>query len=163
MLSHDRNIQIGRAVTDLIRSEVVSSHIVKVTQEANVILLTEPLKLAASIAIPLELFGSHLPSELKSCRLSVLRGGTEYHIEKHPNAIQYVLSVEGKGTIRVKTDDSWKVSNLSSGPSVGLLERWHIVPADTWHQPIPGENDWTVIAFHTTSAAELKDEYGYSE
>ncbi len=163
MMSRDRNIEIGRAVTDLVRDDAVKLRFVEVAEEAKAILAADPSKLAASIVLPQELFGSHLPSELKSCRLSVMRGGTAYHVERHPNATQYVLSVAGKGTIRVKSDDGWVVSSLSSGPSIPLLERWHMVPTNTWHQPTPGENHWTVVAFHTAPAEELKDEYGYNE
>jgi hypothetical protein len=163
MLSLDRNIQIGRAVADLISTEVVRARFVEAAREANAILSAEASKLAASVVLPLELFGPSLPSELKSCRLSVMRGGTAYHIERHPNATQYVLSIDGKGSISVKSADEWVVSSLSSDPNASLLERWHTVPANTWHQPTPSDNDWTVVAFHTALAGELKDDYGYNE
>jgi hypothetical protein len=163
MLSIDRNIQIGRAVADLARMDVVKKRFIDAEQEAKAILLADASRLAASIVLPLELFGASLPSELKSCRLSVMRGGTAYHIERHPNATQYVLSIDGEGSIRVKSADEWVVSTLSSDPSAALLERWHTVPADTWHHPIPADRDWTVLAFHTAPAGELKDEYGYKE
>jgi hypothetical protein len=163
MLSLDRNIQIGRAVADLVRTDLVKARLVEVAQEAKAILSADTSKLAASVGLPLELFGSSLPSELKSCRLSVMRGGTTYHIERHPNATQYVLSIDGEGSIRVKSADKWAVSRLSSDPAASILERWHTVPANTWHQPIPSDNDWTVVAFHTAAAGEFKDEYGYNE
>jgi hypothetical protein len=158
MLSHDRNIEIGRAVSDLIRTDIVKTRFAEAAGEAKEILSADPSKLAASVVLPLELFGPSLPFELKSCRLSVMRGGTQYHIEKHPNATQYVLSINGNGAIRVKFSDEWLVSQLSSDPSVMLQERWHTVPANIWHQPIPSDNDWTVVAFHTAPAGELKDE-----
>lgn len=163
MLSLERNIQIGRAVADLVRTDVVRARFVEAAQEAKSILSADASKLAASVALPLELFGSSLPSELKSCRLSVMRGGTAYHIERHPNATQYVLSIDGEGSIRVKSADEWIVSSLSSDPADSLLERWHTVPANTWHQPTPSDNDWTVVAFHTAPAGELRDDYGYDE
>jgi hypothetical protein len=162
-MSHDRKTEIGRAVTDLVMRDEVKVRFVEAAQQAKAILLADASKLAASVVLPLGLFGPSLPAELKSCRLSVMRGGTAYHIERHPNAIQYVLSIEGQGAIRVKLGDDWTVSSLSSGPDVSLLDRWHTVPANTWHQPTPGKEDWTVVAFHTARADELKDDYGYSE
>jgi hypothetical protein len=163
MMSRGRNIEMGRAVADLIRADAVRSRFAEAAEEMKAILVADPSKLAASIVLPRELFGLYLPSELQSCRLSVMRGGAACHVERHPNATQYLLSVEGIGTIRVKSDDGWVVCRLSSGPSVPLLERWHMVPTNTWHQPTPGENDWTVVAFHTAPAGELKDEYGDHE
>lgn len=163
MLSLDRNIQIGRAVADLARTNVVKAGFAAAAQEAKAILSSDPSRLAASVVLPLELFGTSLPSELKSCRLSVLRGGTAYHIERHPNATQYVLSIDGKGSIRVKSADEWVVSRLSSEPAASIRERWHTVPPNIWHQPTPSEEDWTVLAFHTVSAGELRDDYSYQE
>lgn len=163
MLSLDRNIEIGRVVADLITNDGVKARFDEAAEEAKAILLADASKLAASVVLPLELFGSSLPSELRSCRLSVMRGGTAYHIERHPNATQYVLSIDGKGSIRVKSADEWVVSSLSSDPTASLLERWHTVAANTWHQPTPSENDWTVVAFHTAPAGELEDDYGYRE
>ncbi len=163
MISTDRNIQIGRVVTDLIRPDTVKLHLAEASEKAKAILAANPSQRAASVVLPLELFGRYLPYELKSCRLSVMRGGTAYLIERHPNAEQYVLSIEGKGSIRVQSNNDWVVSNLVSGPGVGLFDRWHKVPMNTWHQPAPGEEDWTVVAFHTAPANELKDEYFHDE
>jgi hypothetical protein len=163
MLDLDRNIQIGPAVADLIRADVVKARFIEAAQDAKAILTADASKLAASVVLPLELFGSSLPSELKSCRLSVMRGGTAYHIERHPNATQYVLSIDGKGSIRVKSGDEWVVSSLSSASAASLMERWHTVPANTWHQPTPSDHDWTVVAFHSAPANELKDDYDYNE
>jgi hypothetical protein len=162
MTTQERDIEIGHLILKLVNAAPVQKSFATATLQAKAALTADPSKLAASIALPLELFGPDLPVALQSCRLSVMRAKTAYHIEKHPNATQYVLSLEHGGTIRVKTSAGWVTSNLSSLPSDPLSARWHTVPADTWHQPCPGENDWTVVAFHTAPANELKDEYDHT-
>lgn len=157
----DRDLEIGRIVLSLVDSRTIQSRLSKALAAAQSALATDFSKPAASVALSLDVFGSQLPVELRSCRLSVLRAGTVHQIESHPNASQYVLSLDGEGTIRVKSDDEWVASALSSDPEDSLFGRWHTVPANTWHQPTPGDHDWTVVAFHTVPANELRDEYGY--
>ena len=163
MLTPDRNFEIGRIVLSLTGTPGIQDRFTFAIAEAKDVLSREPAKLAASVTLPLELFGSNIPSELKSCRLSVMRAATAYHIERHPNATQYVLSLENSGTIRVKSESGWTISQLSSESAAPIGIRWHTVPENTWHQPTPGEKDWSVVAFHTVSASELKDDYGYKE
>ena len=104
--------------------------------------------------VPISLFGDQLPQEVKSCRLSVMRAGTAYKRERHPNADQYVRSLDGSGEIRVLEGENWRIDRL--GPSEELM--WHCVPAGTWHQPVPSEQShWYVLAFHT--ADQVFDEY----
>lgn len=52
-------------------------------------------------------------------------------------------------------------AELPSEISSSLESRWHVVPAGLWHQPTPGKEDWTVVAFHTISADRLVDDYDY--
>ena len=163
MLAANCHLEIGRIVSGLIEAPTVHDRFTSAIAEAKAILSRDPTKLAASVTLPLDLFGADLPESLQSCRLSVMRAGTAYHIERHPNAIQYVLSLENDGEIRVRTGRSWIASHLVSGSTSPIETKWHTVPANTWHQPTPGAKDWAVVAFHTVPPTELQDDYNYTE
>ena len=113
--------------------------------------------------LDLEIFGDALPRELRSCRLSVMRAGSAYHVERHPNATQYVYSVDNSGSISIFDGKIWSTSELTSNSSDPIASRWHSVPANTWHQPVPGKEHWTVLGFHSVPSKELIDDYNFNE
>lgn len=153
--------QIGLVIQNIVRNPEFSVLFAEATKEARAILASDANRLAGTVPIDRALFGSDLPEKLKSCRLSVMRGGSAYKIERHPNGTQFVYSLEQSGTISVFDGKSWHTSHLSSEREAPLTARWHVVPASTWHQPVPGEKDWVVLAFHTAAADELIDDYGF--
>jgi hypothetical protein len=53
----------------------------------------------------------------------------------------------------------WRSHRVTSEPDGGIDTRWASLPANIWHQPVAGEEDWAVIAFHTASEKDLIDEY----
>jgi hypothetical protein len=52
MMSRDRNIEIGRAVTDLVRMEGVKTLFVEAAKEAKAILLADASKLSSRRLAP---------------------------------------------------------------------------------------------------------------
>ncbi len=114
---------------------------------------------AGSVQVPLSDCGQSLPSSIKSCRVFVLRAGSEFQTERHPNSHQRVLSLEGTGKIRVF--DKLRPRDVSLGSDMhGPLElRWASLSENIWHQPVSGNEDWVVLTFHTASEMELIDEY----
>ena len=116
-------------------------------------LQTDEAREVATFPIAIDVYTEVLPEEIGSCRVSAMRKGTQGRRERHPNADQYVASLEGTGEIRTLKQSSWR-GDIVSRDKEGL----HYVPANVWHQPIPEKhNDWIVVAFHT--ASEVEDEY----
>ena len=161
MCSPRRREELGRIVEGYLRDPQVSARIAQAAAQARCVLASDGNRLAGTVPIEESVFESELPIELQSCRLSVMRGGSAYKIERHPNGTQFVYSLEEAGTISVFDGESWATSSLTSDPTAPLASRWHVVPANTWHQPVPGARDWVVLAFHSAPAHELIDEYDY--
>jgi hypothetical protein len=159
MTVNDRSSEIGENVSRLVKIEVVSRVIAKAREQAAEILNNDLSKPAGTVPISLDAFGAELPGELRSCRISIMRGGTAYHIERHTNACQYVYSLENSGAISVFDGSRWETTLLVSDTGAPLSARWHTVPMNTWHQPVPGERDWVVLGFHTVSSEDLIDDY----
>jgi hypothetical protein len=155
----DRDWQIGQMILERTRHPRVAEQLRAALAEAKAKLHNDPAMGAAAVPIHATLFDDRLPAEIASCRLSVMRAHTACPVERHPNARQYVLSLEESGAIRLIDDSGADSSELCSDPSAPLSARWHLVPANTWHQPIPGKKDWAVLAFHSVPAQELLDEF----
>ncbi len=130
---------------------------------ADRILRDNPSKTAEIVQIELEAFGNALPPAIQSCRLSIMRGGSEYPVERHPNADQFVYSLENSGTISSFDGERWLTKKVSSDPKRPLVCRLHRVPANVWHQPIPGDRNWVVLGFHTVPSDELEDDFGFGD
>ena len=161
MLSIDRNEALGRAVEKMVQEPTVSARIAQAIEEARKILLSDPERLAGTVPIDLSMLSLDVSREVRSCRLSVMRGGSACKVERHPNGTQFVYSLEESGTISIFDGATWTTTNLVSDASAPLAARWHVVPANTWHQPVPAAKDWAVLAFHTAPAHELIDDYDY--
>jgi hypothetical protein len=112
-----------------------------------------------SVQVPLSECGQSLPADIKSCRVFVLRAGSEFQTERHPNSHQLVLSLEGTGKIRVFEKPTPRDVFLRSDMHGPLELRWASLSENIWHQPVSGNEDWVVLTFHTASEMELIDEY----
>jgi len=111
--------------------------------------------------MPLERFGSALPSMIRSAWVFILRAGVNTGAERHPNSHQRMMSFAGTGSmdIRASLQSQWTRNVLISGTGEPLERRWISIPPNVWHQPEtpPGPN-WVVVSFHTVPAAELIEE-----
>jgi len=143
---------------DLSVTDSAQSAIERAVAQAKQELKDKEEKLGGSVQLPLSVFGDKLPPFIKSCRVFVLRGGTEFKIERHPNSHQRVLSLEGSGEIRVFHDDGTWTASFGSVRQAPLDKRWASLHENVWHQPVAGPDDWAVLAFHTASEEDLIDE-----
>jgi len=109
-----------------------------------------------TIEIPLTIFSGALPSDIHLCRLYFLRSKAIVPREKHHNSIQRLVSYEGSGKIHVETNGSWVEDKVRT--SGNLMDRWHIVPSNTWHYPEADDQTWITLAFHTANSADIIDE-----
>ena len=111
--------------------------------------------------MPLERFGSALPSMIRSAWVFILRAGVNTGAERHPNSHQRMMSFAGTGSMDVRdsAQSEWTHNVLISDKNEPLERRWISIPPNVWHQPEtpPGPN-WVVVSFHTVPAEDLIEE-----
>jgi len=111
--------------------------------------------------IPLEWFGSAIPSVIRSAWVFILRAGVNTGAERHPNSHQRMMSFAGTGSmdIRDSTPSDWRRQVLVSDTAELLERRWISIPPNVWHQPeTPAGPNWVVVSFHTVPTEELIEE-----
>ena len=108
--------------------------------------------------IPVESFGSELPTSINLCRLFILKANTKSKIERHTNSYQRTYTLCGKGDTKIFENNVWK-SNVRKSSGSSIENKWLSVPENTWHQPISFSDDWITITFHTAFENEIIDEY----
>jgi hypothetical protein len=108
-------------------------------------------------ALPLALFGSALPSAIRSAWVFVLRGAAVFGAERHPNSHQRTLALRGSAVFEVFQDDAWSPRTIvAAGGAPG--ENRLSIPANTWHRIRVGSENFVSCSFHTVPAAELLEE-----
>ena len=109
--------------------------------------------------VPLDVFATRLPPEIRSAWVFVLRAGADTGAERHPNSHQRMMSFEGGGDLQTGEYGKWESNVLVSDPDAPLERRWILIPTNVWHRPvISAETDWAVVSFHTVPAEELIEE-----
>ena len=96
-----------------------------------------------------------LPGDLKSGWIFVLKRGTPSGCHYHPNSVQHMVMIEGKGESKVG-GVSKKMNHLAS-PNHTPEEIWYVIEEGVEHEFFPEERDMVVISFHTCEANELKE------
>ncbi len=114
------------------------------------LLVWEPVELA--------LYAEPLPAGILSSWVFALRANAVSGPERHPNSIQRVMSYRGSADLQTRPADKWLSHRLVSGRAAPLENRWLSIPAGVWHQGAMGDENWTVVSFHTVPAEELIEE-----
>jgi hypothetical protein len=78
--------------------------------------------------IPLIVFGSALPPEIRSAWVFVLRAGADTGAERHPNSHQRMMSFEGSGDLQTREPGKWLSNVLVSDAEAPLERRWISIP-----------------------------------
>jgi hypothetical protein len=110
--------------------------------------------------IPLETYRDGLEETIRSSWVFVLRRGTTSGAERHPNSLQRVTSYHGRGDFQIWENGAWRSNVLTDDPAAHFDRRWLSIPVNVWHKPVMGEDDWTVVSFHTATQGELIEERG---
>jgi hypothetical protein len=135
--------------------EYIRSVVIRVREE----LVRRKDALMSWEAIPLHIFATTLPPEIRSAWVFVLRAGADTGAERHPNSHQRMMSFEGSGDLQTGEPGKWQSNVLVSDPDAPLERRWISIPTNVWHRPIIGaDTDWAVVSFHTVPAEELIEE-----
>lgn len=150
--------RILQALDSAISTSQVGAALQSISQRVLATLARGPREIEAWEAVPLELYGPTLPSEIRSSWVFVLRGNVTTGAERHPNSRQRMMSWSGDGDFQVHDGKGWESHRLASDPSAPLERRWISIPAETWHQGVVGKQDWLVVSFHTVAAEELIEE-----
>ncbi len=86
--------------------------------------------------IPLDIFVTTLPAEIRSAWVFVLRAGADTGAERHPNSHQRMMSFEGSGDFQTGEPGKWQSNVLVSDPDAPLERRWISIPMNVWHRPV---------------------------
>jgi len=147
------------ALDAALRSENVREHIRSVVVRVREQLARKKDALMTWEPVPLDLFATTLPPEIRSAWVFVLRAGADTGAERHPKSHQRMISFEGSGDLQTGEPGKWKSNVLISDPAAPLERRWISIPTNVWHRPvIDAAADWAVVSFHTVPAEELIEE-----
>jgi hypothetical protein len=142
-----------------LRSDSVRDHIHSVVLRVREELTRKKDALMSWDAVPLHIFATTLPAEIRSAWVFVLRAGADTGAERHPNSHQRMMSFEGSGDLQTGEPGKWQSNVLVSDSEAPLERRWISIPTNVWHRPvINAERDWAVVSFHTVPAEELIEE-----
>jgi hypothetical protein len=96
-----------------------------------------------------------LPESIKSCWIFVLKKDISSGCHYHPNSIQHMVTIKGKGMSKVAGEYKRMVRFGSSNDS--LADTWLVIGKGVPHEFFPEEEDMVVVSFHTCGASELED------
>jgi hypothetical protein len=108
--------------------------------------------------VPLQIYGSDLPRQIRSSWVFILRAGATTGAERHPNSHQRMVSLQGVGDLQTGRPGRWQSNLLVSDLCSSLEKGWVSVPPNVWHQAVVPNKDWVVVSFHTAPANELVEE-----
>lgn len=99
--------------------------------------------------------GAELPDAIRSGWVFVLRGGTPSGCHYHPNSVQHMVAVRGRGTSRVGGVEKPMATLGSDAHS--LEDVWYVIGEGVPHEFFPEGEDLVVVSFHTCLADELEE------
>ena len=105
--------------------------------------------------IELKFLIAQLPRNIKSGWVFVLKKDVPSGCHHHPNSIQHMVMIEGRGESNVGDLRKQMIPFQSQDKS--LAEIWYVIPEGVPHEFFPEEQDMVVISFHTCGAAELEE------
>ena len=142
-----------------VRHPRAAAELAAVADEVARELVRNPEARLAWRPIPLDTYAG-LPDQIASSWIFVLRANCSSGAERHPNSIQRFMSLRGSADMQTWDGSKW-VSNILSSDAASpekLRARWLTIPINTWHRPVMGSGDWTVVSFHTASDEDLIEE-----
>lgn len=97
---------------------------------------------------------TELPAAIKSCWIFLLRKDTPSGCHYHPNSIQHMTVISGRGRAKVGGVERTMIPFGSNGT---IEERWYVIAQGVPHEFFPDREDMTVVSFHTCAATELEE------
>jgi hypothetical protein len=96
-----------------------------------------------------------LPAAIKSCWIFLLKRDVPSGSHYHPNSVQHMVAVNGRGRSVVGGAERSLIPFGSAGHSI--QEKWHVIGEGVPHEFFPEGEDMAVVSFHTCAAAELEE------
>jgi hypothetical protein len=106
-------------------------------------------------SLDLNTIESELPESIKSGWIFVLKENVGSGCHYHPNSIQHMVMIEGKGESKI-AGISKKMIQFRSLDSP-LDEIWYVIGEGVPHEFFPEEKEMVVISFHTCEAKKLEE------
>jgi hypothetical protein len=140
-------------------SEAVARVIAEPNTHALIGALREKLKQTSEAfvwaTLDPETMPGHLPDNIKSCWIFLLKKDTPSGCHYHPNSIQHMAMIEGEGTAKIGLSTS-EMKRLDAA-SFSLPDIWYVIAEGVPHEFFPRRTDMVVISFHTCAANELEE------
>jgi hypothetical protein len=105
--------------------------------------------------IDLNSIDRELPESINSCWIFVLKKNVSSGCHYHPNSIQHMVMIKGKGMSRVANRHKRMIQFGS--PAEPLTEIWYVIGEGVPHEFFPEEEEMIVVSFHTSAANELEE------
>lgn len=105
------------------------------------------------VSVDLSSISGELPQGIRSCWIFHLRRDVPSGAHFHPNSVQHMVMVRGKGTSNV--DGVLRPLVPFRSPDAALADRWLVIAQGVSHEFTPDGENMTVISFHTCHAGEL--------
>jgi hypothetical protein len=140
-------------------SEAIAWIIAEPKTDALIGALREELKQTPEpfvwVTLDLKTMPAHLPDNIKSCWIFVLKKDTPSGCHYHPNSIQHMAMIEGEGTAKIGfLTSELKRLNAANG---SLPDVWCVIDEGVPHEFFPRRSDMVVISFHTCTVNELEE------
>jgi hypothetical protein len=97
--------------------------------------------------------GCDVPAAIRSGWIFVLKAGSPSGCHYHPNSVQHMVMVEGRGTSRV--GGATRAMACLGAPGQALEQTWYAIGEGVHHEFFPEQRDMVVLSFHTCAAEEL--------
>lgn len=104
--------------------------------------------------IDLDALGVELPAAIKSGWIFLLRGDVPSGCHHHPNSVQHMIAVNGRGRSIV---GGVSRDMPLFGDDRPVEEKWYVIGRSVPHEFFPAGEDMAVVSFHTCAANELEE------
>lgn len=100
-------------------------------------------------------FAGLVPAVVRSAWIFVLKRDTPSGAHYHPNSVQHMVMLEGRGTAEI----AGREREMLPFATPGRLPQdvWYVIEKNTPHEFFPRASDMVVMSFHTCPAEELQE------
>src|SRR5262249_25148973 len=105
--------------------------------------------------VALDTISVALPAPIKSCWIFLLKRDVPSGCHYHPNSVQHMVALNGRGRSKVGGVECTMISFGSARHSIE--EKWHVIGQGVPHEFFPEGEDMAVVSFHTCAANELEE------
>lgn len=142
--------KLNNAVKSLINQETFLETVERLSEEIHH--SQEPF--AWSVIDPSSI-GGELPEGIKSCWVFVLKKDEPSGCHYHPNSIQHMVTITGRGGSKVA--GTYKRMARFGSANDSLADIWYVIGKGVPHEFFPEGEDMVVVSFHTCEASELEE------